>query len=161
MRWRRLRRPAKQLAICGLILGLGSPAAAQYFGRNKVRYRAFDFQVLKTAHFDIYFYASEREGVDVAARLAERWHTRLEQLFEHRLTGRQPLILYGSHADFEQTNVIPDELSEGTGGVTEPIRRRIVLPLAGPIDESDHVIGHEIVHAFQFDVTGIRGRTVE
>ena len=61
---------AKRLSICCLILALGSPAAAQYFGRNKVRYRAFNFQVLKTAHFDIFYYASEREGVDVAARLA-------------------------------------------------------------------------------------------
>jgi hypothetical protein len=141
-----------------LILTFGSPAAAQYFGRNKVRYRSFDFQVLKTEHFDIYYYSSEREGVEVAARLAERWNARLEKVFEHQLTSRQPLILYGSHADFEQTNVIPEELGEGTGGVTEPIRRRIVLPLAGPIGETDHVIGHELVHAFQFDITNQSGR---
>ena len=56
-------------------------ASAQYFGRNKVQYKNFDFQVLKTEHFDIYFYPSEREGVEIAARLAERWHARLEQLF--------------------------------------------------------------------------------
>ncbi len=67
--------------------------------------------------------------------------------------GRQPLILYASPTDFQQTNVIPGDLGEGTGGVTEPIRRRIVLPLAGPLADTDHVIGHELVHAFQFDVT--------
>jgi Tol biopolymer transport system component len=44
-------------------------------------------------------------------------------------------------------------LGEGTGGVTEALQRRIVLPLAGPLAESDHVIGHELVHAFQFDMT--------
>jgi len=137
------------VAICGL----SAPAAAQYFGRNKVQYKTFDFQVLKTEHFDIYFYPSERAGIDIAARMAERWNVRLERLLQHRLRGRQPLILYGSHVDFEQTNVIGGELSEGTGGVTESLRRRIVLPLGGPLADTDHVIGHELVHAFQFDIT--------
>jgi len=45
----------------------GSPLQAQYFGQNKVQYRTFDFQVLKTEHFDIYFYPEEREGIDIAA----------------------------------------------------------------------------------------------
>ena len=137
------------LATCGLSV----PASAQYFGQNKVHYRSFDFQVLRTDHFDIYFYPSERPGVDIAARMAERWRVRLERLLKHELSGRQPLVLYGSHTDFEQTNVIGGEIGEGTGGVTEPLKRRIVLPLAGPLADTDHVIGHELVHAFQFDMT--------
>src|SRR6185436_843302 len=83
-------------AVCLLVL-LASPVSAQYFGRNKVRYRAFDFQVMKTDHFDIYFYPSEREGVDIAARLAERWYARLEMVFGRGLSERQPLVLYASH----------------------------------------------------------------
>ena len=59
------------------LLGAALPASAQYFGRNKVQYKTFDFQVLKTEHFDIYFYPSERDGVEIAARMAERWHARL------------------------------------------------------------------------------------
>src|SRR5262245_30609008 len=131
------------------------PARAQYFGQNKVQYKNLDFRVLKTDHFDIYYYPAEQDGVDIAARLAERWHARLEKLLAHQLRGRQPLVLYASHADFEQTNAIQGELGEGTGGVTEPLRRRIILPLGGPIADTDHVIGHELVHAFQFDITTI------
>jgi hypothetical protein len=135
------------------LFGAAAPASAQYFGQNKVQYKTFDFQVLKTEHFDIYFYPSERAGIDASARLAERWVARLERVLGHKLRGRQPLVLYASHVDFEQTNIIPGELGEGTGGVTEPLRRRIVLPLAGPLSDTDHVIGHELVHAFQFDIT--------
>ena len=109
---------------------------------------------MRTEHFDIYFYPSEREGVDIAARLAERWYARLSRQLNHTLSERQPLMLYASHADFEQTNVVSEEINEGTGGFTEPIRRRIVLPLSGPIADTDHVIGHELVHAFQFDMSG-------
>ena len=146
-----------RLAVCAaavcLTLLTAAPSSAQYFGRNKVQFKKLNFQVLKTEHFDIYFYPEEREGIDVAARMAERWHARLERLFEHTLRGRQPLVLYASHPDFEQTNTIQGELGEGTGGVTEPLRRRIVLPMGGPLADTDHVIGHELVHAFQFDIT--------
>src|SRR5262245_1754297 len=142
----------------GLILTtLASPASAQYFGQNKVRHRSLAFQVMTTEHFDIHFYASEREGADVAARLAERWYGRFERLFGGAIESRQILVLYASQSDFAQTNVIPDRIGEGTGGVTEPTRRRIVLPLAGPIGDTDHVIGHELVHAFQFDIARALG----
>jgi Tol biopolymer transport system component len=134
------------------VVGSSAPTSAQYFGRNKVQYHTFDFQVLKTPTFDIYYYPGEREGVDHAARMAERWNARLERIFDYELTGRQPLILYASHLDFEQTNIISGELGEGTGGVTESLRRRIILPLAGPLTDTDHVIGHELVHAFQYDL---------
>jgi WD40 repeat protein len=143
----------KTLAVAILVTLLSAPLSAQYFGQNKVQFKKLDFQVLKTEHFDIYYYPQEREGVAIAARMAERWHARLEHLFEHTLRGRQPLVLYASHPDFEQTNAIQGELGEGTGGVTEPLRRRIVLPMGGPLADTDHVIGHELVHAFQFDIT--------
>jgi Tol biopolymer transport system component len=146
-------RPAAWLLVTAVLLLCASPAQAQYFGRNKVQYRDFDFEVLRTEHFDIYYYPEAREGIDISARLAERWHARLERVFGHQLRGRQPLVLYASHPHFEQTNTIPGEIGESTGGVTEPLRRRIILPLGGPLRETDHVIGHELVHAFQFDIT--------
>src|SRR5262249_5389996 len=94
------------LLIASLATFAAVPASGQYFGQNKVQYKTFDFRVLKTEHFDIYYYPAEQDGIDVAARLAERWHARLEKLFAHQLRGRQPLVLYASHADFEQTNAI-------------------------------------------------------
>jgi Tol biopolymer transport system component len=161
MAHRRLLQLAQLAGVCGfLMLSMVAPArlsAQEYFGRNKVQYKQLDFQVLKTDHFDIYFYSSERDGIDIAARMAERWHARLERIFAHTLRGRQPLVLYASHPDFEQTNAIGGELGEATGGVTEPLRRRIVLPMGGPLGDTDHVIGHELVHAFQFDITTAPG----
>lgn len=146
----------RQLSLAGaLLLATASPVASQYFGRNKVQYESFDFQVLRTAHFDVYFYVAERAAAEQAARMAERWYTRLSGLLKHELKGRQPLILYADHPDFEQTNVIADQVGEGTGGVTESLKRRIILPLAASLAESDHVLGHELVHAFQYDITGV------
>ena len=47
-----------------------------------------------------------------AGRMAERWYARYSQLLGYKLRGRQPLILYASHPEFEQTNAIAGELGE-------------------------------------------------
>jgi Tol biopolymer transport system component len=152
-------RPAHRFAlasfaIAAVALGGVTPLPAQYFGRNKVQYEAFQFQVLKTEHFDIYFYPAEQDAARQVGRMAERWYARFTRLLNHPLRGRQPVIIYASHPEFEQTNAIAGALGEGTGGVTEVLKRRIVLPLAGSLAQTDHVLGHELVHAFQYDITG-------
>ena len=144
-----------RLLLSGAVLLLAAPAAeAQYFGRNKVQYEDFNFRVLKTEHFDVLFYPPETEAARLAARMAERWYARLSSLFDHQLSGRQAVILYASSAEFQQTNAILGSLGEGTGGVTEALRRRIVLPTGGTLGDLNHVMGHELVHAFQYDITG-------
>jgi Tol biopolymer transport system component len=150
----RLCSIGKALLLAAALL-VPSTAQAQggYFGRNKVQYQEFNFKLLQTEHFDIYFYPEEEAAAQMASRLAERWYVRLSALLDHRLRGRQPLILYASAPHFRQTNAIEGELGEGTGGVTEAAKRRIVLPFAGPIESTDHVLGHELVHAFQYDIT--------
>ncbi len=140
------------LGSLALLLGAAPAVDAQYFGRNKVQYATFDFKVLKTEHFDIYYYPEEQQLAQEVGRMAERWNARLTRVLDHRLSGRQPLLLYASHPHFEQTNAIPGFLGEGTGGVTEALRRRIVLPAGASLAETDHVVGHELVHAFQYDI---------
>jgi hypothetical protein len=125
---------------------------AQYFGQNKIRYETFDFKILKTQNFDIYYYDRERPASEQAGRMAERWRQRLSQLLNWQLPRNQIVILYDSHSAFEGTTVIPGYISESTGGVTEGLRRRVVMPFAGAMAETHHVLGHELVHAFQYDI---------
>ena len=40
--------------------------------------------------------------------------------------------------------------------MTESFKRRVVLPFAGSLAETDHVLGHELVHAFQYAMTRAR-----
>jgi Tol biopolymer transport system component len=148
------------LTAIALVIGIGPGAErsqAQYFGQNKIIYQNFKFRVLKTEHFDIYYYPEEEPAVADAARMAERWYARHEKILGHGLNGRQPLILYASSPQFGETNVVQGQIGEGTGGVTEALKRRIVLPFAGPLAETNHVIGHELVHAFQYSITAGKG----
>ena len=147
--------------VVGIGLSVAAPSAqAQYFGRNRVQYESFDFKVLKTEHFDIHYYEEEAQAIEYAALMAERWYERLSRLLNHELNGRQKLILYASHPHFQQTNALGGQVDEGTQGATELLKRRMVMPFLGPFKETDHVIGHELVHAFQFDITGEGGGTL-
>ncbi len=146
---------ARVTLLLGALSLLASTAQSQYFGRNAVQYENFHFKILKTQHFDIFFYDKEAAAAAEAGRMAERWYTRISTVLRHQLSGRQPLILYSDHPDFEQTNVLGEQPGEGTGGVTESLKRRIILPMGASLAETDHVIGHELVHAFQYDITGV------
>lgn len=154
----RMRRNAGfSLLVFWLIAALAPGVYAQYFGQNKVRYKTLNFRVLQTPHFDIYYYEEEAARMPEFSRMAERWYERLSRVFKHQLSSRQPLIVYANPEDFRSTTVIPDFIGEGTGGVTEPLKRRVVMPLAGPMAETDHVLGHELVHAFQYDIVARGG----
>ncbi len=157
--------------LASLLLALSvaavpAEASAQYFGRNKVQYETFDFRILKTPHYDIHFYPEEAVAVEDAARMAERWYERFARLFQHEFEQPKPIILYADHPDFQQTNTLRGRLSEGTGGVTESLKNRVIMPLTGSYSETDHVLGHELVHAFQYNLAqsrsgaGIRGLTL-
>jgi hypothetical protein len=139
-------------AVAALVFVLPAAGWAQYFGANKIQFKPHHFRVLATDHFDIYFHLDNGDVAGIAGRLAERWRSRLTQFFQHDLRGRQTVVLYSSHVDFEQTLIVDSAIDIGTRGFTEPWRRRIVLSFAGPVADTSHVIGHELVHAFQFDL---------
>ena len=149
-------------ALPGLLLALAAtaitshPLDGQYFGRNKVQYDSFDFSIIPTGHFDIHFYEEAAVAIQDAARMGERWYERLARIFQHDFARKKPVILYADHPDFQQTNTLSGALGEGTGGVTESLKNRVIMPLAGSYWDTDHVLGHELVHAFQYDIAQSR-----
>jgi Tol biopolymer transport system component len=141
----------RALPLLVLLLVPASSVEAQ-FGKNKVQYDKFDFKTLETEHFLIYFYPEEERAIYDAARMAERAYGRLSRVFNHTFTEKKPIIIYASHSDFQQTNIFDFEISEGTGGITEGLRDRVVIPFTGSMKEFDHVLTHELVHSFQYDI---------
>ncbi len=144
--------PLPGFIIFLMILITNHDLSAQYFGRNKVKYETFQIKILKTSHFNIHFYPEEKVPVVDGARMAERWYYRLSRVMQHTFKESKPILFYADQPDFQQTNAIFGALSEGTGGVTEPLKDRVILPFTGIYQENDHVLGHELVHAFQYDI---------
>ncbi len=125
---------------------------AQYFGKNKVKYEKFDFKILETPHFHIYYYLDNEEKTKQFGILSERWYDRHYAIFKDSIRTNNPLIIYNDHADFQQTTVIQSLMGTGTQGVTEGLRNRVIMPFLPGNNQTDHVLGHELVHAFQFSV---------
>lgn len=125
---------------------------AQYFGRNKANYETFDFEVYQSPHFEIYHYLKNPERLEAFTREAEQWYLMHQHILKDTIQGRNPLILYNDHADFQQTNAIMGSVSVGTGGVTEAFKNRVILPFAMSNQQTNHVLGHELVHAFQYNL---------
>lgn len=133
------------------LLALPVPAAAQYYllSENKVQYRRLDWQVLHGPRVDVYYYPEEAALAPVALSYAEETYDVLSPKFGHTVTARIPLVVYASHADFEQTNILPFTPPEGLLGVTDYLKRRVTLPFRGNMAEFRHTLRHEMVHVFQ------------
>jgi hypothetical protein len=129
------------------------PASAQYnfhFGRNKVQYDDFDWHVLKTEHFDIYYYPEMQQLAEHGAHFAEEAYEELQNKFNFSLTHRPPLIFYSSNLHFKQTNITPGFIPDGVGGFFEFLKGRVVIPANGNIHHFRRVIRHELVHVFTY-----------
>ena len=130
------------------IFQISSYAQYYFFGRNKVQYEEFDWKVMRTDHFDIYYYGEFEEVAEIGANYAEEAYKELKVKFNHYLTRKIPLIFYNTHIHFQQTNVIPIFLGEGIGGFFEHMKGRVVVPYQGDLESFKSVIKHELVHVY-------------
>jgi len=144
-------KAARILATLALLLCAPRLDAQQYFGMNQVQYKHFDWRIIETEHFLVHYYPEEHAGAMEAARMAERAYARLSKILDHQFREKKPIILFASRAEFAQSNVLGD-LGEGVAGATDPMRHRMILPLTGDLGSFEHVLAHELVHEFQFDI---------
>ena len=138
------------LGISFALILTAQTAHAQYFGRNKPVYQKFDFKVIETPHFDIYSYLKDRNEINLLSEWSELWYSMHQEVLRDTFTEKNPILFYNDHSDFQQTNAISGSIGIGTGGVTEALKNRVVMPLTMTNQQTNHVLGHEMVHAFQY-----------
>ena len=136
-------------AVAGVAASAG--AAAQGFGRNKIQYEGFDWHVLQTEHFDVYYYPDAEDLAAIGAQEAESAYDELQTRFDFSLTQRVPLVFYATNLHFKQTNITPGFIPDGVGGFFEFLKGRVVIPADGDIRRFRRVIRHELVHVFTFN----------
>lgn len=143
---------AKMALVCMAILFLGQQSQAQYFGQNKMRYKKLDFKVYDIPHFNLYYYLKNDTMMNWLAKETEVWYELHQQVFQDTFLRKNPVIFYNNHPEFQQTTAINGEIGVGTGGVTEAFKQRVVMPVMQLRQQTRHVLGHELVHAFQYRV---------
>jgi Tol biopolymer transport system component len=148
-------------SLVALIIGLTFSANVELvkaqgfgFGKNRVQYAEFDWRFIRSDHFDVYYYGSENYYLaSFSAQTLEAALKEIQEDFRHQISNRITVIIYDSHNDFSQTNVValPTE-SEGIGGVTEPFKNRVILPFMGDFGDFRRVLHHELIHAVVNDM---------
>ncbi len=121
--------------------------AAQQFGKNKMQYKNFDWKYIESKHFDVYYDAGSKYLAEFAAIELEKALVSIQKTLNFQITQRIAVVVYNSHNEFQQTNVINMYLSQGIGGVTELYKNRVVVPFQGSYAQLRHVLHHELVHA--------------
>ena len=144
----------RTLLLIGLLLAPARVLPAQFYlvGENKIQYRRLDWQVLRGPRVDVYYYPEEADLAPVALAYAEETCDLLQPKFGHTVSIRIPLVIYASHSDFEQTNILPFTPPEGLLGVTDYLKRRVTLPFRGNMAEFRHTLRHEMVHVYQISL---------
>ncbi|HEY3382379.1 MAG TPA: hypothetical protein VGK32_11465 [Vicinamibacterales bacterium] len=148
------------LVACALTLALPGAVgvtSAQtpfvpYYGKNLVHYGNFDWHIYATDHFEIYYYSEVATHLERVAGYAESGYQQVSADLKHDLAFKVPLILFKTHVEFEQQNVIPGAAQEGVAAFAEPTRNRMLLPLDEPPDLLYRTITHELTHIFEFDI---------
>ena len=153
----RRRRTLLPAAAAALVVFAAGEIAAQtpfvpYFGKNRVRYDNFQWHIYTTDHFEIFYYPELEQHLERVAGYAESAYQHVSTELKHDLSGKVPLVLFKTQAEFQQQNVIPSEVPEGVAAFAEPQRDRMVLPIDEPPDQLYRLIVHELTHIFEFDI---------
>lgn len=130
-----------------IVLVLSSVSVYSQFGKNKVQYEKFEWKYIESNYFNIYYQKGSKYLAEYTAIAAERALLDIQKLLNFRVSKRLNIIVYNSHNEFQQTNVISTFMPEGVGGVTELFKNRVVIPFQGDYAQLHHVIHHELIHA--------------
>jgi hypothetical protein len=144
------------LAFCLLValasLAVARPCPAQgLFGKNKVTYDRRDWFSIRTEHCEVFYYSDEEGLAREVAAIAESTAAEYDTTFRMRPRKRIPILSYASHQAFQQSHAASGFIGEGTGGLTELIRGRVLIPHTGSTPRLVWVTRHELVHAYMIE----------
>ncbi len=150
-----MKNHINRLFIPILLLLLVTQAFAQfyyipYYGKNKVQYSKFNWNIYRADHFNIYHYFENPKLLENIVEMCESAYVKISQEIKHSLSAKVPLIYYKTYTDFEQTNLLP--ASEGILGVSEPTLYRVIIYGDMTLDQIQALIEHELSHIFEYDL---------
>jgi Tol biopolymer transport system component len=120
------------------------------YGKNKIQYRDFAWQIYHSPHFNVHYYTAEEASLQKVVSFAESAYDQISRDFNFQIKDPVPLIYYATHSAFEQNNIILNFIPEGIGAFASPVRYRMVLPIDMPDTELYELISHELTHIFQY-----------
>ena len=154
-RWTRRASIVASIALTAVVVAGVADAQTSfvpYFGKNRVKYDNFKWQIYTTEHFEIYYYPDLEPHLERVASYAESAYQQISSDLKHDLAHKVPIVLFKTQSEFQQQNIIQGDIPEGVAAFAEPSRDRLVLPIDEPPDQLYRLITHEMTHIFEFDI---------
>ena len=96
------------------VAGASSAQVIPYFGKNKVKYDNFAWRVYKSPHFEVYYYPEFEQHLARLTSYLESGYLKISTGLKHEMPKPIPVIFYKTHSEFEQTNLFPAFVPEGS-----------------------------------------------
>jgi WD40 repeat protein len=124
------------------------------FGKNKINYYDSDWKIIETPHFQIYMSSALTALSNRIVFTAEEIFSNYCIVLQYNPVNKIRIVMYDNQIDFQQNNISESWIGEGTGGFTEFIKGRVVIPYSGNFSLFRHILAHELCHAFQAMIWG-------
>lgn len=105
--------------------------AQDQFGKNRIQYQNFKWEVISTDNFDIYFYKQSQAAAVLAARYAEGEFDRITDLLGYAPYSRIKLVVYGANSDLQQSNIGLSNQQVFIGGYSVFLKNRVEVAFNG------------------------------
>ncbi|WP_243636102.1 hypothetical protein [Hymenobacter edaphi] len=122
LRWGMLSLPALGLVFLTSTEAVQAQTAQESFGRTRIQYKDFDWQLLSTANFNVYYYQGGEAAARRAAEYAEQELQRITSLIGYYPYSKTTVMLYNSVGDLRQSNIGLNDDKYQMGGETSLLR---------------------------------------
>lgn len=148
-----------RLLASALLLGVVLPACAQQymptleeFGKNRIQYRTFDWKVMTSTNFEVYFYGDAQTAATLAAQYAESEFDRVTDILGYTPYSRTKIFLYDSPSELNQSNIGITLGSERDAREESLSKSRIQVAFSGNQVEFRRQLVREIAAVFVYDM---------
>jgi hypothetical protein len=121
------------------------------FGKNKINYYTGNWYIYELGNYKLFLDVSQTNIFKYIVRAIKDSDEKLRSLTFRDLEETFPVIVFPNQIEFQANNIVDEFIGEGTGGFTEEIKNRLVVPMDGNIGFFKRVLNHEMVHVYQFD----------
>ncbi|HLR38320.1 MAG TPA: hypothetical protein VK084_09750, partial [Chitinophagaceae bacterium] len=119
------------IGLCGMTFHGKAQTNTVKFGKNRLQFKLFDWQYLKTDHFCTYFSQNGDKLGTYVARTAETELSDLEHVMGYSVRDKINIIVYNSYQDMKQSNIGIDLDWQNTGGVTKLVGNKMIVYFDG------------------------------
>lgn len=120
---------------------LFSQSAQDTYGKNRIQYQNFNWSVISTDNFDIYYYPQSKKAALLAAKYAEFEFDRITDLMGYAPYSRIKLIIYATHSDLIQSNIGLSSQQVFIGAYTVFTKNRVEVAFNGIQSDFQREIG--------------------